>query len=275
MKVCLRHNQEEQYLQKADQVEVKWAYIDQLLDLVEKYPDKDFVIDAPKGKPMDWKSIATCKAGLHQGHTFYIRLHDLNPLLTLRWMEKYDFKFFYSEPAKTYYELYNLKKLGVSYAYIDAPIFFDLNEVKKIDIPLRLVPNRAYIQGHIPQMSGLHGTWVRPEKLDIYELYFDVCEFENDGPTQERAFYRIYFEDKSWPNDMNSLIFGLNTNIDDRLVYEGLDEMRLNCKQVCETPKPYCQMCDKVLYFERAGRQWAKEYIVEHEGEDQEQISPN
>ena len=78
------------------------------------------------------------------------------------------------------------------------------------------MPNRAYIQGHIPQMSGLHGTWVRPEKLDIYETYFDVCEFENDGPTQERAFYRIYFEDKSWPNDMNSLIFGLNTNIDDR-----------------------------------------------------------
>ena len=74
---------------------------------------------------------------------------------------------------------------------------------------------------------------------------------------------------------MNSLIFGLNTNIDDRLVYEGLDEMRLNCKQVCETPKPYCQMCDKVLYFERAGRQWAKEYIAEHEGEGQEQISPN
>lgn len=51
--------------------------------------------------------------------------------------------------------------------------------------------------------------------------------------------------------------------------------MRLNCRQVCETPKPYCQMCDKVLYFERAGRQWAKEYIAEHEGEDQEQISPN
>ena len=36
-----------------------------LLKSVEKYPDKDFIIDAPKGKPMDWKSIATCKAGLH------------------------------------------------------------------------------------------------------------------------------------------------------------------------------------------------------------------
>ena len=65
MKVCLRYNQEEQYLQKAEQVEVKSAYIDHLLDLVGKYPDKDFVIDAPKGKLMDWKSIAACKAGLH------------------------------------------------------------------------------------------------------------------------------------------------------------------------------------------------------------------
>ena len=262
MKVCLRHNQEEQYLQKTDQIEIKFAYVDQLLNLVEKYPNKDFIIDVPKGNPIDWKSISACKVRLAEGHKIYMRLHDLNPALVLRWVEKYDLPFFYSEAVKSYYELYNLKKLGVSYAYVDAPLFFDLNEAKKVGIPLRLVPNRACVEGHIPQVSGLHGTWVRPEKLDIYEPYFEVCEFYNDGPTQERAFYRIYFEDKAWPNDMNSLIYGLNTNIDDRLVYEGLDEMRLNCKQVCETPKPYCQMCDKVLYFERAGRAWAEEQIL-------------
>lgn len=270
MKVCLRHNQEEQYLQKADQIEVKHAYIDKLLDLIQKYPNKDYIIDVPAQKPTDWKSISMCKAGLTEGHKIYIRAHDLNLFLTLHWFEKYDLPFFYSEPAKTYYDLYNLKKLGVAYAYVDAPLFFDLDNVKKVGIPLRIMPNRAYKQGDIPRLSGLHGTWVRPEKLNIYEPYFDVCEFENDGPTQERAFYRIYFEDKGWPNDMNTLIFGLNTNIDDRLVYEGLDEMRLNCKQVCETPKPYCQMCDKVLYFERAGRKWAEEQVKQEE----EQITP-
>lgn len=271
MKICLRYNQQEEYLHKADQILVHWAYIDKLLDYINNYPDKDFIIDVPKDTAIDWKSISACQAGLHEGCKIYMRLHDLDPLLVLRWVEKYNLPFFYAEPAKSYYELYNLKRLGVSYAYIDAPLFFDLDNVKKVGIPLRLIPNRAYIQGHIPQISGLHGTWVRPEKLNLYEPYFETCEFYNDGPTQERAFYRIYIEDKSWPNDMNSLIAGLNTNIDDRLVYEGLDEMRLNCKQVCETPKPYCQMCDKVLYFERAGRKWAEEQLAE----DHDQITPN
>lgn len=230
--------------------------------MVEKYPDKDFIIDIPKDSFIIWRDIKACEIKLNEGHKIYVRLHDLNPILTLRWVEHYDLPFFYAKPAKTYYELYNLKRLGVSYAYIDAPLFFDLDEVKKVGIPLRLVPNRAYIDGNIPQESGLHGTWVRPEKLDLYNPYFDICEFKNNDETQERAFYRIYFEDKAWPNDMNSLIYGLNINIDDRLIYEGLDEMRLNCKQVCETPKPYCQMCDKVLHFERAGRKWAEEQIA-------------
>lgn len=266
MKSCLRSDQEEKYLARADQILVSYRdYNTKLLDLVMKYPNKDYIIDVPANQPADWESIASCRVGLEDGHQIYIRLHNLDPILYLQWMKKYNLLFFYSEPVKTYWELYSLKKLGVSYAYIDAPLFFDLDNVKKVGIPLRLVPNRAYVKGDIPRESGLHGTWVRPEKLELYNPYFDVCEFQNDGPTQERAFFRIYFEDKTWPNDMNSLIFGLNEHLDGRLVYEGLDEMRLNCKQVCETTKPYCHMCNKVKYFETAGREWAKEMIAKEQ----------
>ena len=147
-----------------------------------------------------------------------------------------------------------------------------MDEVKKVGIPLRLIPNRCYSRD-IPREDGLHGCWVRPEKLDLYEPYASVIEFYSDGPIQEMAFYRIYAKDKEWPGDMGTLYYGFNLHMDNRLVYEGLDEMRLNCGQKCETTKPYCLMCDKVRRFESLGREWANEAIRRQDLEQDEKIN--
>ena len=175
--------------------------------------------------------------------------------------KEYNLKFFFAEAVKTFYDLYALKKLGVSYVYVDAPLFFQMDEVKKVGIPLRLIPNKCYTSGYIPKVDGLHGCWIRPEKLYLYENYAEVLEFFNLGAKQEMALYRIYIENKAWPGDMNSIFHGFNLQMDNRLVYEGLDEMRLNCGQKCETTKPYCHMCDEVKRFEIIGREWANEVI--------------
>jgi len=79
------------------------------------------------------------------------------------------------------------------------------------------------------------------------------------------ALYKVYIEDKAWPGSMNMIFHGFNLNMDNRLVYEGLDEARLNCGQKCETTKPYCHLCDKVKLFETVGREWANEEIKKQE----------
>lgn len=143
-----------------------------------------------------------------------------------------------------------------------------MDEVKKIGIPLRLIPNRCYIAGTIPRINGLHGCWVRPEKLDIYEPYATIVEFYNISAKQEKTLYNIYIQDKEFTGEMNTLFSGFNTNMNNSLVYEGLDEMRLNCGQKCETTKHNCIMCERVQTFEKVGREWATEAVKRQEQEN-------
>lgn len=146
------------------------------------FPEKDYVIDLPKGLVLDWSAMKMCESLLKEGYNLYIRVHELNMFTIIPKIKEHNLKFFYSEPVKTFYEMYSLKKLDVSYVYIDAPLFFQMKEVKMVGIPLRLIPNRCYIKGTIPRESGLHGCWIRPEKLDLYEEYADVVEFYNESP---------------------------------------------------------------------------------------------
>ena len=143
-----------------------------------------------------------------------------------------------------------------------------MKEVQKTGVPLRLIPNRCYVQNTIPKENGLHGCWIRPEKLNLYEEYAEVVEFYSLGAKQELALWRIYIQNKEWPGDMNSIFYGFNLHMDNQLVYEGLDEMRLNCGQKCETTKPYCLMCDKVRRFEKIGREWAEEAVKRQEQQE-------
>lgn len=270
MKVSLTCQHKDDVLVKADEIIITFDRIGKLYDYIEKYPHKDFVIDLPSGLTLDYPHVVMCEAQLTTG-SLYIRLHDLNPHLQVAKCKEHNLKFFWSEAAKTFYELYSLKRLGVSYTYIEAPLFFQMDEVKRVGIPLRLIPNRCYSDG-IPRENGLHGCWVRPEKLSLYEPYCNVVEFYSDSPVQELVFYRIYIKDKAWPGDMGTIYYGFNLHMDNNLVYEGLDEMRLNCGQKCETSRPYCVMCDKVKHFESVGRKWAEEFIKYQEGIEQEII---
>lgn len=269
MKVSLNYQHQDDFMQNADEIIVPYGKMDKLLEIVEKFNNKDIVMDLPEGVALDWRYVDMCAKQL-KGGEFYIRMHVLNTFTNIARAKEFNLKFFYAYPVKTYYEAYSLKKLGVSYIYVDAPLFFQMDEVKKIGIPLRLIPNRCYIMGTIPRADGLHGCWVRPEKLEIYESYADVVEFFTLGARHEMALYKIYINDKQFIGDMNTLFSGLNLHMDNSLVYEGLDEIRLNCGQNCETTKPKCMMCHQVLKFEKIGREWANEALKRQEETEQE-----
>lgn len=269
MKISLNYQHQDDFMQNADEIIVPYGKMDKLLEIVEKFNNKDIVVDLPEGVALDWREVAMCAKQL-KGGELYVRMHLLNTYTNIAQAKQHNIKFFYAQPVKTYYEAYGLKKLGVSYIYVDAPLFFQMDEVKKIGIPLRLIPNRCYIMGTIPRVDGLHGCWIRPEKLDIYEPYADVVEFFTLGARHEMALYKIYINDKQFIGDMNTLFSGLNLHMDNKLVYEGLDEIRLNCGQNCETTKPKCMMCHQVLKFERIGREWAEEALKRQEEENKE-----
>lgn len=196
--------------------------------MIKQYPDKEYIVELDQiNDNALWNYISICNEKLNGN--LYVKLYNLKGAPTCK--EK-GLKFFYAYPASSFYELRGLKDLGVSYVYITAPIFFDMDTVKSVEIPVRLIPNICY-DSYIPHDNGVCGQWVRPEDQEIYEkVGCEVVEFINDLASKEKeeALYRIYAERKEWPGEMDSIFINFNYPALNRMVPPELALVRLNCK---------------------------------------------
>lgn len=196
--------------------------------MIKQYPDKEYIVELDQiYDNATWNYISICNEKLNGN--LYVKLYSLKGAPTCK--EK-GLKFFYAYPVSSFYELRGLKDLGVSYVYTTAPIFFDMDTVKSVGIPVRLVPNICY-DSYIPHENGVCGQWVRPEDQEVYEKAgCEVIEFINDLDSKEKeeALYRIYAERKEWPGEMDSIFINFNYPALNRMVPPDLALVRLNCK---------------------------------------------
>ena len=94
-------------------------------------------------------------------------------------------EYYIGYPVVSFFELNALKELGVCYVRLDNELFFQLDKVKKCGVPVRAVPNVAYIDG-LRRENGILGTWIRPEDIEsIYGEYITAIEFEDCDRTKE------------------------------------------------------------------------------------------
>lgn len=242
MKYCLSSRQKQEYLKKADSIKV--AFRDRYIipDLVEKYPNTEIVltINHEKDEKFNWAEIKRWGI-LAQGRM----LCCLQTLVDIEECKKANVAFYWGYPVNNYYDLRALKDLGVAYVRLDAPLFFEMDEVKKFDIPIRAVPNVAHL-GDIPNKNGIYGTWIRPENLDLYNNYITYFEFEDCDIKKEAALYRIYAEQKTWPSGLNLLFSNFKAQADNNLILENALQARLNCGQKCQK-NGRCNICGRII----------------------------
>jgi hypothetical protein len=241
MKVCLHNRNTIEYLKKAD--EIKVAYVDHaiILDYFEDYPTADIILElANDDSEIDWAALKNYNI-LSQGRFICC----VSNLLQMEACKQLNIKFYYGYPVSSFYELNSLKDLGVCYIRLAPPLSHQLDEVARFGIPVRAIPNVCY-QDYLPHKNGIHGQWIRPEDLSLYEVYIDAIEFEDCNVEKEQALYRIYMEEKEWPGEFNELY----TNFD----YKGVNRMleaqdairRMTCGQTCEM-NGNCHLCDTVV----------------------------
>lgn len=242
MKYCLSSRQTNEYLMKADEIKVKYRDRDIIYDFSQKYPHATFILEMPfDGTGVNWAEIERY-ARVTEGRLIIClaNLHDISHCQQL------NVKYYYGFPVGSFYELQGLKNLGVCYLRLSAPAFFKLNKVAKLNIPVRIVPNVAF-DSYFPHADGVCGQWVRPEDLELYEKYASVVEFEDADLTKERALYRIYHDDKMWPDDLNLLFTNFNRSITNP---PGSSEIiagrRMQCGQSCQEDG-ICKLCE--IYF--------------------------
>lgn len=242
MKYCLSSRQKYEYLKKADSIKV--AFRDRYItpDLFEKYPNAEVVITIhrEKDEKFKWDEIRQWNI-LSRGKLVLC----LQSLVDAEECKKLNVPFYWGYPVSTYYDLRTLKELGVAYVRLDAPLFFEMDEVKKFGIPVRAVPNVACL-GEIPTKNGIYGTWIRPEDIDFYEEYIACVEFEDCDMKKESVLYRIYAEQKIWNGPLTMLISNFNYPAENHLISQEVTKIRLNCGQKCQKTGR-CHICERAL----------------------------
>ena len=243
MHYCLSANVGKDYLQKADEIRVKYKKLNDILDLYEINPNATFILTITSQEDkntIDWNqieqyNIMTQKKLIIETDSFDI----MDACKTL------DIKFFYGIPVNSFYEVQALMNYGCSDVKIDAPLTHMLDKFENLDITVRMTPNVAYY-AYIPHEDGVCGSWVRPEDVELYEEYVDVFEFEDCDIKEEQALYRVYAEQKRWIADLNKLISNLNYSAMNNLIHSDFSEKRAFCGQKCMMGLN-CKICYRML----------------------------
>ena len=239
MKYCLNIYQEASYAHKAQELKVDYKDYKGLPEWIERYPEAAFIVQiySKYGDDIDWDRLADYKILAHDN--LILCLSDVRHL---RIAKERGFKYYYGFPINNFYDLNALKDLGVCYFRLEAPVFFDLDKVRKLGVPIRAVANVATISD-IPKKDTWCGTWIRPENIADYEKYIDTIEFEDCDLAKERALYRIYAEAAEWPGDLDMIITNLNEQkVCNRLIYPEDMKSRINCGQRCQSGGA-CRIC--------------------------------
>lgn len=241
MKVCLDARVSPEYLKQADEIKVQQRDVGIIMDLIEKYPKATIVLQAPqKIEEAGWKDIRDWH--ILSRHQFILcagTIEDIQQAVEL------GIPCFYGYPIETFATLRCFMRLGVSYVRLGAPLFFDLDKVKKVlgeDGPkIRGIANLCFMD-RLPHGEGISGTWIRPEDLDKYDEYFYSIEFDGVPVNKEEALFRIYIKEKAWAGPLSMLINGLESPAANRMISSNITDKRLNCGQRCESGG-HCHNC--------------------------------
>lgn len=242
MNYCLSSQVHSDYLKKAQEIRVKYIYLDNLFDLYEINPKATIILTILK-KDKDrikWDEIQ--KYNIMWQNKIVIETDSFDIMDACQVL---GIKYFYAIPVKTFDELKALVDCGCCDVKIDAPLTHMLDKLDNYDITLRMCPNIAYY-AHIPRKDGVIGSWVRPEDVELYEEYIDVFEFEDCDIKKEETLYRVYAEQKNWPSDLNMLITNLDYSAMGKLVLPEFATARTFCEQKC-LKGLHCNLCYEFL----------------------------
>lgn len=241
MKYCLSSHQSLEYLKEADEIKVLYKDRSYIYDLIEKLEDKTYILEINSEDKVDIQEI----------YKYYILTKEKlickvpSYSLALECKEK-NIPFFYGYPVNNFQLLKSLIDLGSYYVILEAPLFFNMPLVKRMNARIRVVPNRTTTE-EFP-IDSARGTWIRPEDLETnYSKYVDSVEFEFNAISQEQALFRIYKKSQQWNGPMHMLFIHNSTDpifsCLNGMIHPEVSLRRINCGQRCMSDSR-CKICN-------------------------------
>lgn len=246
MKYCVSINLTYNYLSKADEIKLFYKDINGITKYSETYPQASFILLVNPEDEVNWEELK--RINIITKGKLYISVMSMNHFEKAK---ENGIKAFFDQEINTFYQLEALIKCGVAYIRLGAPLFFQLDKVRKMtDIPIRAVANVAY-RDFLKRDNGIFGTWIRPEDVEAYDDYITTIEFENCTIEKEEALFRIYSEEAKWPGQLDMIIDKLNFSCENRMISSEFSRARLTCRQRCKETG-MCSICKRMMMLANA-----------------------
>ena len=236
MKYCLPYN--------------KYTYKNELINEADEWtidynPDDITLtkfLDVYKDKRINFRIKDNVNIEEELGINFLKELNEKYPNLYIQFPQYY----FFTTYANNIDFFYILLNSGVSDIYVVESLCFELDKISKMakekNIRIRTYPNVA--QTLSSEIPALKRFFIRPEDIQIYEKYVDVCEFlyENEACL---VYLDIYKNKKEWFGNLAEIIDGLEINLDSRFILPKFGETRVKCGKRCFRGDP-CHICELI-----------------------------
>lgn len=253
MKYCLTYNpiKDKEY---KDVEELKIGYNPKdksLKDFLQKYKDKTIDIYVSASQLNDKIVIKLFKGFLDEGLTNFkiVTTFMKDNSENIDALKAVKIPYFFSTAAQDWATFYLLLSYNPTDIYVVGELGFELDKLNKIaqshNCSLRIYPN---ISGaDFFNDKGLRNFYVRPEDINFYSRFVNVCEFyTSEDIDKELVYYKIYAKDKKWWGPLNEIIIGLGADIDNRYIGPEFSWFRSSCGLKCMKGEN-CKICPLVI----------------------------
>ena len=254
MKYCINYSNKSHIIDKVDEILIRYdknKILELFTQFIPAHLNQRVIVQL-----IEEDNIDTIVNNLKKIISIYNENKDIKfdiqlPFYNQKFMEELkdtNLKYFFKAAANSWDKFIGLMSQNVSDIYITDELAFELDKVAEIahknNIKVRIYPNVA--QSRWDKLSDILKFFIRPEDIEMYEPYVDVCEFYGDKAQQIDTYYKIYQEDKKWFGDLQEIIIGLDSKIDSRYIIPRFAEKRIKCGKDC-LKGGKCEMCKRIL----------------------------
>ncbi len=254
MKYCINYSNKSHIIDKVDEILIRYdknKILELFTQFIPAHLNQRIIVQL-----IEEDNIDTIVNNLKKIISIYNENKDIKfdiqlPFYNQKFIEELkdtNLKYFFKAAANSWDKFTGLISQNVSDIYITDELAFELDKIAEIahknNIKVRIYPNVA--QSRWDKLSDILKFFIRPEDIEIYEPYVDVCEFYGDKAQQIDTYYKIYQEDKKWFGDLQEIIIGLDSKIDSRYIIPRFAEKRIKCGKDC-LKGGKCEMCKRIL----------------------------
>lgn len=251
MRYSLRYSNKCKKLAEADEIIITYDQQSAaLLTFLEEHPAQTIILMVNKVQDFadhqEWKKLNAIAAKC-PNYKFEVCFNhrEVPAIVLVELGEKLNVPWFSSAPITDWDSLHYFIDGGVHQVYVAEELGFELEAVSAFvhqhNALVRVYPNVA--QASVSGSNQLKKFFIRPDDIEFYSKYIDICEFWCDYAQQD-AYLKIYKSGK-WIGSLKQIIKDFDCDIDNKYIIPLFAQTRINCGKQCLKSRG-CQVCDKV-----------------------------